>query len=144
MADSTHMSPTPPESPTSVPSADSEQTPEPNVSADALLELLGDEYTYRVFEAVLEQPRTGREVIEATDVSKATAYRRLDELEEAGLVETTMHVDEDGHHCKRFHGVVESVRVGFGENGFTARVEPRTPSETTWGNSARRQSVADD
>jgi len=66
-----------------------------------LLDLLGDEYTRRVLESLVEQPRTGSEVVDAADVSKATAYRRLEELEAAGLVETTLRVDAGGYHCKQ-------------------------------------------
>jgi len=114
----------PPESPRSVPRTQrarpTQRTP---VEADELLELLGDEYTHRVLEAVLEKPRTGREIIDAADVSKATVYRRLEELEEANLVDSRMNLDEDGHHCKQFYATVESIRVGFDDGGFTVDVE---------------------
>lgn len=93
-------------------------------SAEELLELLGDEYAACILETVVEQPRTGREIVEATDISKATTYRRLERLENAGLVESTMQLDEDGHHCKQFHAIVQSVQVGFGKDGLTAQTEP--------------------
>lgn len=88
-----------------------------------LLELLGDEYTRRVLAAVTEQPRSGNEVVEAANVSKATAYRRLGELEEAGLVDSEMVFDPDGHHHEQFHAVVESIDIEFGADGasFTVR-----------------------
>ncbi|OYR53409.1 transcriptional regulator, partial [Halorubrum sp. E3] len=55
-----------------------EQTDE--LSTEELLNLFGDEYTRRVFEAVSEQPRGGRAVAQAADVSLPTAYPRLNEL----------------------------------------------------------------
>lgn len=94
-----------------------------SASAEELLELLGDEYASRILETVVEQPRTGREIVEATGVSKATAYRRLERLENAALVDSTMKLDEDGHHCKQFHAIVQSVQIGFGEEGLTAHTE---------------------
>lgn len=125
MAKSTGRFNDPPESPTTVPRTQSSQprqrTP---VEADELLELLGDEYTHRVLEAVVEKPRTGREIIDAADVSKATVYRRLEKLEEANLVDSRMNLDEDGHHCKQFQATVESIRVGFDDDGFTVNIEP--------------------
>lgn len=124
MAQSTRHPENPPEFPSTVPSTVSERTDQQTpVDVDTLLELLGDEYTYRVLEAVVEQPRTGREIMEATEVSKATVYRRLEELEEAGLVESTIHLAKDGNHCKQFHAVVSSIRVEFDEDGLTADVE---------------------
>jgi DNA-binding transcriptional ArsR family regulator len=86
---------------------DSEQA----VSPEQLLELLGDEYTRQVLEAVAEEPRTGGEVVEAASVSKATAYRRLDDLQSAGLVESNLLVDPDGHHREQYHAVFEHARL---------------------------------
>lgn len=102
----------------------------PTVSADGLLDLLGDDYTRRVLESLLEQPRTGSDVVEATGVSKATAYRRLNSLEEAGLVETSTRIDADGHHCKRFHVVVDSLAVDFADTGYDANVEVRAEHQS--------------
>lgn len=114
----------PPETSDSVAHTNAEQPDQQApVETAALLELLGDEYTYRVLEAVVEQPRTGRELIDAAGVSKATVYRRLDELEEAGLVESTLSIASDGNHCKQFHATVSAIEVEFGADGFDARVE---------------------
>ncbi|ERH09848.1 MAG: sugar-specific transcriptional regulator TrmB [halophilic archaeon J07HX64] len=123
MQQSARLPTNPPENPDSVAEPASEQSAQRTVEADDLLELLGDEYTYRVFEAVVEKPRTGRELIETTDVSKPTVYRRLQELEAAGLVESTVKIASDGNHCKQFHTTVTSVAVSFDADGFTARLE---------------------
>jgi predicted transcriptional regulator len=88
-----------------------------------LLELLGDEYTRRVLAAVTEQPRCGSEVVEATGVSKATAYRRLSDLEEAGLVASQMIFDPDGHHHEQFHAVVEAIDITVDTEGLSVAVE---------------------
>ena len=109
----------PPESPT----GQTDDRPESNVSATELLELLGDEYTHQVLGAVLERPRTGRELVEATDVSKATVYRRLDRLQAAGIVDARLELDTNGHHRKQFHATAESIQVGLGPDGFAASVE---------------------
>ena len=99
---------TPPERP---PETLQEQAHDSDVSGERLFELLGDSYTRRVLEAVAEQPRTGSEVMEAADVSKATAYRRLNDLQEAGLVETELVIDPDGHHHERYHAVLERIEL---------------------------------
>jgi DNA-binding transcriptional ArsR family regulator len=94
------------------------------VPGGEIMELLGDEYTRRVLGAVLEQPRTGREVVDAAEVSKATAYRRLDSLQDAGLVETDVQIDPNGYHRKRFRAVVEGVAFDLDADGVTARLRP--------------------
>jgi hypothetical protein len=89
-----------------------------------LLEHLGDEYTQAAFEAVLERSRSGQEVAHETEMSKATAFRRLNTLVELDLVETERRVDaSDGHHYKRYRAVVESFSVTFDEHGFHVVVE---------------------
>lgn len=99
------------------------RTTEPHVPADEVLELLGDEYTHRVLRAVMDQPRTGREIVETAGVSKPTVYRRLERLEEAGLVDAEMKLDANGHHCKRFSAAIETIHIGLGADGFDLRME---------------------
>lgn len=103
---------------------------EASVETTELLELLGDEYTRRVLAAVIEEPRSGREVMDVANVSKATVYRRLSELEDAGLVESETAFDPDGHHHEKFRAVVETVDIRFGDDGLTASVEREKRDET--------------
>jgi DNA-binding transcriptional ArsR family regulator len=122
----------PPESPRDVYSQADDTT---TVESSELLELLGDEYARRVLRAVADDSRTGRELVDTTDMSKATVYRRLNRLEDAGLVETSQLVDPDGNHRKQFHAVVESVDFEFGCEGVCASVETdnRSPGPTLSG-----------
>ena len=89
-------------------------------SGEKLLELLGDEYTRRVLKAVVSEPMSGSEVVREAAVSKATAYRRLETLQEAGLVESTTVFDPDGHHHERFHAVVDGMTVELDDGGVSA------------------------
>lgn len=100
-----------------------------DVAPDAVLELLGDEYTRTVLEAVLDDHLSGADVAEETGVSRPTAFRRLNELVDLGLVETRQQVDpEGGHHHKQYRAVVDSVSVTFEPDGFEAVVETDTPA----------------
>lgn len=91
--------------------------------AEPLLELLGDEYTQRVLRAIGDESLTGSELIERAGVSKATAYRRLDDLQEAGIVESTMRIDPDGHHCEQYQLAVDNLSVSFGPDGFEVTID---------------------
>ncbi|WP_338742278.1 winged helix-turn-helix domain-containing protein [Haloplanus salilacus] len=93
-----------------------------DLSANELFELFGDEYTRRVYETITEQPRSGRAVAEAADVSRATAYRRLNDLRDAGLVRTEMMICDDGHHKERFMSVPTSISISLGD-GIGATVD---------------------
>lgn len=106
-----------------------DQTDTGDLSTTDLLELLGDKYTRRVYEAVASQALCGRAVAETADVSRATASRRLNELRDAGLVRTEMTISENGHHRKLFKGIATSLLVSF-DDGIDAPVDVRTDPET--------------
>lgn len=110
-----------------------------SVETTELLEMLGDEYTRRVLAAVTERPRSGREVMDAADVSKATAYRRLGDLEDAGLVESEMVFDPDGHHHEQFHAVIESIAVDFADDGVDVSLETEESGPNSRRNRYRRK-----
>lgn len=90
--------------------------------SDELLELLGDQYARQVLQAVADEPRAGQEIAEATGISTPTVYRRLDELEEAGFVESEMVFDADGHHYQVYRSVLEGADLRFGREGLTVSV----------------------
>ena len=94
----------------------------PELSAERLLDLFGDAYTRRVFEAVSERPRCGRAVAEAADVSRATAYRRLNDLRDAGLVTSEYQVASDGHHRKQFVASARHLSVSLDDGDIEAAV----------------------
>jgi DNA-binding transcriptional ArsR family regulator len=102
-----------------------------SVSSAEYLELLGDEYTRRVLSAIIDEPRTGREIIDTTEISKPTVYRRLGRLEEAGLVATEQKLDLDGHHCKRFRAVIEEIDFEFGQNGIRVSLDTESRSQSS-------------
>lgn len=94
----------------------------PDCCTETLLALLGDKYTRAALEAVAEMPRSGREVSACTSMSRPTAFRRLNELETAGLVTTEQHIDESGHHHKRYRSVVEEISFELTADGLAARI----------------------
>jgi len=83
----------------------------PDLAPTTLLELLDDEYARGILEATVEEAVPARELAERLDASRATVYRRLERLEEAGLVEPTMSYDADGYHRKVFRATLRSVTV---------------------------------
>jgi len=111
-----------------------------------LLELLGDETSRRVLRAVAERPRGGREVAEALAVSRATAYRRLNDLQEAGLVTTDFTLDPDGHHHKKYTATLEELTVRLDGDDIDATVataEERADHQTDDGTVRSRVPAGD-
>jgi DNA-binding transcriptional ArsR family regulator len=100
-----------------------------SLTDEELLALLGDEYTRRVLQAVAEKKRSGREVMDAANVSKATAYRRLSRLQEAGLVDTELVIDPNGHHHEVFFAVLDRADISVCSDGVDIAVTADSDGE---------------
>lgn len=81
------------------------------VNPEDLLGVLEDDVGRTVLEHVAEEAKPARALVDAVDASRATVYRRLGNLEDAGLVETSMQYDEDGHHRKVFEATLERITL---------------------------------
>jgi DNA-binding transcriptional ArsR family regulator len=88
-----------------------------------LLSLLSDEYARKILRALGEEPLSIAAVEDRLDISKTTAYRRLDRLESAGVVEESLDLRPDGHHRRQFRLCVERTRIRFGSDGLTAEAD---------------------
>lgn len=86
------------------------------------LELLSDDCASRILSIVVTEPAPAREIAQRLDVSRATVYRRLDRLEEAGLVDATLSYDPGGHHRRVYRATVDQLTVTISDDGVT--VEP--------------------
>ncbi len=89
---------------------------------EAVVDLLTDEYARQILRAVTGEAKPACELVELLGVSRPTVYRRLDDLEDAGLVEPAMSFDPDGHHRREFRAAFEELTVTLTADGFG--VEP--------------------
>jgi DNA-binding HxlR family transcriptional regulator len=94
-----------------------------------ILDLLGDEYTSRILEALSVEPRPARELVSVCDMSRPTVYRRLDRLENHDLVSTDTTIDPDGHHRKVFATTLERVTIELVDNVPTVHLVVRDSGE---------------
>jgi predicted transcriptional regulator len=80
-----------------------------SVDTEALLSILSDDYAREILKAVSSDPLPAPEIAARLDFSKPTVYRRLNRLEEIGVVETSLAYDPDGHHRKQFRATLDQV-----------------------------------
>ena len=93
------------------------------LSSSTVLELLGDEYTRGVLHAISDHPRNASEIADVASVSKPTVYRRLNRLEDAGLVASQLVVDPDGNHHKRYSATFEEATFRLDDDEPSLEVE---------------------
>lgn len=92
---------------------------------DSILELLGDEYAREILDALAAGPATATELVDRCDGSDVTIYRRLNCLEDAGVVRSTPKLSPNGNHCSRYEVVLERVTISMTEDGVAIEVDPR-------------------
>lgn len=99
------------------------QATQPDPSTEELLNLFGDEHTRQTLEAIAAAPKCGQSIAEELDVSRATVYRRLNTLVDAGLATAELTVAEDGNHRNRYEATVNSVSVTVDDGELEATVD---------------------
>jgi predicted transcriptional regulator len=90
---------------------------------DDVLALLDDDYAEEILAQTSVEPRSARRLAELCDVSRATVYRRIEELQEQDLVETRQQIDPDGHHREVYAASLERVTVELTADGFDVSVD---------------------
>lgn len=85
-----------------------------------LFDLLGDDAARAAVDALTDGPATARELVDGLEASRPTVYRRLDRLEDAGVVESSTSVHDDGHRRKQFSLALDRVICAFDGDGLEA------------------------
>jgi DNA-binding IclR family transcriptional regulator len=106
---------------------ESERVPE----LQDVLDALDDEDCRKIVQS-LEGAMTAQEIADATDIPQSTAYRKLDLLSEATIVDERTEIRQDGHHTTRYLLDFDEVRIGLdSERKFDLEIErpARSPDE---------------
>ncbi|QLG28902.1 helix-turn-helix domain-containing protein [Halorarum halophilum] len=76
-----------------------------------VLGLLYDEYARSILMRTSSKPMSADQLADACDASISTVYRRVDELEELGLIHGEEQYDPNGDHYRTFEAVVDHVGI---------------------------------
>jgi len=71
-----------------------------------------------ILQAIGDTAAPARDIAETVGVSRTTVYRRLDRLQEAGLVQTSMLYNPDGHHKQQYEVAVDRVHLDIGDGSL--------------------------
>lgn len=108
---------------------------ETEITSEAVVSAMANEHDRRILAATQEEPVDAQTIIEETGISKSTVYRRLDRLQEMGLLETADGRLRNGHAVDRYQARAKSislhVRDGTIEATWTGAREEDAPSDLT-------------
>ncbi|PSQ06266.1 ArsR family transcriptional regulator [Halobacteriales archaeon QS_6_71_20] len=90
---------------------------------DALVELLGDDYARTILRETYAETQSVESLSEACDADSSTVYRRVQRLQNAGLLEDEQQLDPDGHHYKTYRACVRAVHLELTADGFDVTVD---------------------
>ncbi len=90
-----------------------------------VLEYIADDPTREILAEISQEPMSADELSERCDISRATVYRRIDDLRSTGLVEERMELDLDGHHRKTYTTQLESVLMELEGGEYSVTVKTR-------------------
>lgn len=103
-------------------------TEPPAVDPAAALDALEDQDCRAILEAATTEARTARELMDRCDLSRSTAYRKLDALVDAGLLAEGIRIRPDGAHATEYRRTVEDLVVTVTDDGeLVLDVERPTP-----------------
>lgn len=95
-----------------------------------ILDALDDPDCRVILDATSDQALTASELSETCDLPLSTAYRKVDVLTEAGLLDERVRLSSSGSHTSEYARLVEDVHVSMDEDGLSltvSRRESQTP-----------------
>lgn len=90
---------------------------DPDVDAEVVLSALANSCDRRILAIAQEGPIAAKTILERTSIPKSTLYRRIDRLQEVGLLRVVTSTIERGHRIDRYRCPLAdlSLRVADGE-----------------------------
>lgn len=96
-----------------------------------VVSLLGDGTVRSILLETRDEPMSVSALTERCEASRSTIYRRLEDLEEMGLVAERTRPDKEGHHHQVYVAVVDEVTVSLTEEGYSVEVDRSDETETS-------------
>lgn len=111
------------------------QDPQPNTDSEAvisaeseitdLLDVLDDPDCRAVLEVTGDEPLSAKEIVECCEIPSSTAYRKIEQLVEAGLLREGIRVRSSGKHASEYRRSVDQVALSIDDDGSKLRVVGR-------------------
>lgn len=113
-----------------------------SVDPRAVLAALDDDACRSILEATNEESLTATELSERCDIPMSTAYRKVEMLTEAELVEEQVRINTSGKHATEYRKNFDDVLVSVAGGGV--QIEMTKPDSSSGSGYASNAAVADD
>lgn len=98
----------------------------------ATVEALGDEYSVRILGLTAHTRSSAKQISERLDIPIATVYRRLEALQETGLLEEVgKELNDEGKRVTVYTSRVSAVRISFDGNEPVVEFERQSEAART-------------
>lgn len=91
-------------------------------SNGALLTLLGDTHVQTILCTTNSQPMSAGMLTETCDASRATIYRRVDDLLDHDLLTEQLKIDENGNHYTVYEANLDHIDITLDGGDFEVHV----------------------
>lgn len=96
---------------------------EQRLGDEEIVDVLGDEYSRTILTSARSEPQSVDDLSDACSADPSTVYRRVEQLEEAGLLQEQQELDPNGHHYKVYVTTLREVHVLVEEHGLDVEVK---------------------
>lgn len=87
-------------------------------SKNSIVNILSDKYCRQILQATQYKPKSAMELGKECGIPISTVYRRLQNLHDQHLMQTTGNISEDGKKYFLYKSKVDGISAVFSENGF--------------------------
>lgn len=93
-----------------------------------VLDAVDDPDCRAILEATRDEWRTVGEIGDACDLPQSTAYRKVNDLAEAGLLEESLRIQSSGSHVSTYSCGVGDLTLTVGDDGVELTLQQEDPA----------------
>jgi len=84
----------------------------------AVFDILRDTDARAILRTIDSEPLSATEISQRCELPLSTAYRKVNQLSRAGLIDEEVTIDPDGKHPSRYARSLDALQVSITDDGF--------------------------
>ncbi|KAA9399552.1 ArsR family transcriptional regulator [Haloarcula sp. CBA1130] len=92
-----------------------------------ILDLLSDEYARDILAATSVKPMSAKQLADQCEMSQPTVYRRVEWLQEYGLIEEQTQIETGGNDYSVFAATLSEFSLALADGDFETEIERAEP-----------------